>query len=340
MSSECSESADLPKGIRLHKSGGFIVDFTRNGKRKTKVFHTLDAAIKGRIDLLEAHKNDPPERSGWTLNTAYSRTHTLYWQDTGGEQAATINTRTALAFFGPDTPVKAITQERIGDYIAHLMQSRLSGSTINRKLCALSRCLRTAQEHGKLETLPKMPKRREGEHRIRFLSDEEETRLLEAIEALGYGQELSDVVLCLLYTGFRLGELWRLEARDVDLVNNTLTTWKTKSHRPRTIPIVDKIKPVIARRCQEAAGGGRLFPYDNPWIRTRWDRVREIMGLSNDEQFVPHMLRHTCATRLARRGNGMPVIKDWMGHASIQTTMRYAHFSPSDLINAAKSLNT
>lgn len=63
------------------------------------------------------------------------------------------------------------------------------------------------------------------------------------------------------------------------------------------------------------------------------------MGLSEDEQFIPHMLRHACATRLARHGIGMPVIKEWMGHAGIQTTMRYAHFAPSDLTNAAKALN-
>lgn len=333
-----NKTEDLPKGIRHHKSGGFIVDFTRNGKRKTKVFRTLDAAVKGRIELLEASKDDPPARAGWTLNDAYRRTHTLCWQGTGGEQAATINARTALAFFGPDTLVKAITPERVGDYLSHLMQSGLSGSTINRKLSALSRCLRTAQEHGKLEVLPKMPKRREGEHRIRFLSEAEEKRLFEAIEKLGYGQVMQDVVMCLLYTGFRLGELWRLEVRDIDLQNWTLTTWKTKSHRARTIPIVEKIRPIIVRRCEEVREG-RLFPYDNMWIRTRWDRVRQLMGLSDDEQFVPHMLRHTCATRLARRGNGMPVVKEWMGHASIQTTMRYAHFAPSDLTNAAQTLN-
>lgn len=331
-------TTDLPKGIRPHKSGGYIVDLTRNGKRTTIVCKTPEEAIARRLALMEAAKATPKVRAGWTLLDAYNRTHTLCWQGTGGEQAATINARTAMTFFGPDTPVKAITQERVGDYLVHLMQSGLSGSTINRKLSALSRCLRTALEHGKLDFLPKMPKRREGEHRIRFLSGEEEERLLEAIEALGYGQELSDVVLCLLYTGFRLGELWRLEVRDVDMVNNTLTTWKTKSHRARTIAITDKIKPVIARRCKEVKEG-RLFPYDNMWIRTRWDRVREFMGLSDDEQFVPHMLRHTCATRLARGGTSLRVVKEWMGHASIQTTMRYAHFAPSDLASAAKTLS-
>lgn len=329
---------DLPKGIRHHKSGGFIVDLTRNGKRTTKVFRTLDAAKEGRIKLLEACKDEPVARLGWTLNDAYKRTHTLYWQGMGGEQAATINARTALKFFGPDTPVKAITSDRVGDYHDHLIKAGLSGSTINRKLSALSRCLRTAEEHGKLERLPKIPRRREGEHRIRYLSEDEEKAFFEAMERLGYEQAMKDAVMCLLYTGFRLGELWRIEVRDIDFQNWTITTWKTKSNRPRTIPVVDKLKPILTRRRHEITGG-RIFPFNNMWLRTRWDRVRELMGMSDDEQFVPHMLRHTCATRLARAGVPMSDIKEWMGHASIQTTMRYVHFSPSSLLGAAKALN-
>ena len=58
---------DLPKGIRHHKSGGFLVDFTRNGKRTTKVFHTLDAAKEGRIKLLAACKDEPVARLGWVI---------------------------------------------------------------------------------------------------------------------------------------------------------------------------------------------------------------------------------------------------------------------------------
>lgn len=121
-----------------------------------------------------------------------------------------INARTAMEFFGANTLVQDITQERVGEYLIFLMAQGLSGSTINRKLSALSRCLTTAHENGKLEAIPKMPKRREGEHRIRFLSKDEEAKVLEAIESLGYGQDVEDAVLCLLYTGFRCGELWRL----------------------------------------------------------------------------------------------------------------------------------
>lgn len=328
----------LPTGIRRHKSGGYIVDLTRNGRRQTRVFHTLKQAVSARLEMAEQAEQEPSSRRGWSLSEAVRQTQALYWHGNGGERVAMINARTAMEFFGANTLVQDITQERVGEYLIFLMAQGLSGSTINRKLSALSRCLTTAHENGKLEAIPKMPKRREGEHRIRFLSKDEEAKVLEAIESLGYGQDVEDAVLCLLYTGFRCGELWRLVPGDIDLVNKTITVWKSKSHRPRTVPIVDRILGILQRRVAATQQGRQIFPFDNTWLRTRWDRIRELMGLSGDPQFVPHMLRHTCATRLARAGIGMPIIQAWMGHSTIQTTMRYAHFAPSDLTNAAKVL--
>lgn len=330
----------LPTGIRRHKSGGYIVDLTRNGRRQTRVFHTLKQAVSARLEMAEQAEQEPSSRRGWSLSEAVRQTQALYWHGNGGERVAMINARTAMEFFGANTLVQDITQERVGEYLIFLMAQGLSGSTINRKLSALSRCLTTAHENGKLEAIPKMPKRREGEHRIRFLSKDEEAKVLEAIESLGYGQDVEDAVLCLLYTGFRCGELWRLVPGDIDLVNKTITVWKSKSHRPRTVPIVDKVLGILQRRVAATKQGEQIFPFDNGWLRTRWDRIRELMGLSGDPQFVPHMLRHTCATRLARAGVGMPIIQAWMGHSTIQTTMRYAHFAPSDLTNAAKVLGS
>lgn len=328
----------LPTGIRRHKSGGYIVDLTRNGRRQTRVFHTLKQAVSARLEMAEQAEQEPSSRRGWSLSEAVRQTQALYWHGNGGERVAMINARTAMEFFGANTLVQDITQERVGEYLIFLMEQGLSGSTINRKLSALSRCLTTAHENGKLEAIPKMPKRREGEHRIRFLSKDEEAKVLEAIESLGYEQDVEDVVLCLLYTGFRCGEVWRLVPGDIDLVNKTVTVWKSKSHRPRTVPIVEKVLGILQRRVAATKQGEQIFPFDNGWLRTRWDRIRELMGLSGDVQFVPHMLRHTCATRLARAGVGMPIIQAWMGHSTIQTTMRYAHFAPSDLTNAAKVL--
>ncbi len=106
------------------------------------------------------------------------------------------------------------------------------------------------------------------------------------------------------------------------------------------MPIADCIFPIVEEKYKAAGGSGRLFPLaTNDWMHNAWMRVRFLMGMDGDPQFVPHMLRHTCATRLAQRGVSMPVIKEWMGHTTIITTSRYTHFAPSDLQGAAALLS-
>lgn len=331
------------RGIRHHRSGKLIVDVTVQGKRLTQVAATLEEALTIREKLRNTasdEANTPDVRVAfWTLEQATERTMQVIWAGRPAYKTMRINSRAVLGFFGAATPVQDITLDSIDMFVAYLLnECGNSNGTVNRKLSCLSRILRTAFERGKLEKMPKMPKRREAEHRIRFLSPEEEARMLAILEAMAT-QDVQDAILCLLYTGFRCGELWRLECRDIDLERGTLTAWKTKNHHPRTIPIVARIRPVVERRHLACGGVGRLFPgASNDWLRYWWDRLRYHMGMEDDPQFVPHMLRHTCATRLSQAGVSMPIIKEWMGHTTITTTARYAHFSPTDLRNAAKLL--
>lgn len=53
--------------------------------------------------------------------------------------------------------------------------------------------------------------------------------------------------------------------------------------------------------------------------------------MAEDTQYVLHMLRHTCASRLAQRGAPPQMIQRWMGHKTITVTMRYMHLAPSSL---------
>ena len=58
----------------------------------------------------------------------------------------------------------------------------------------------------------------------------------------------------------------------------------------------------------------------------RWGKVRkEIEGM---EDVNIHILRHTCASRLVQRGVGIYEVMQWLGHANINTTLRYAHLAP------------
>ena len=64
------------------------------------------------------------------------------------------------------------------------------------------------------------------------------------------------------------------------------------------------------------------------------------MGLSQDEDFVFHTLRHTRATRLVELGVNLRVIQQFMGHKSIQTTLRYAHVSDDMLTDAVSRMES
>ena len=136
-----------------------------------------------------------------------------------------------------------------------------------------SRILRTAVERGKLAAMPKIPRRKEAKHRIRFLSAEEENRFITTFMQFGYHHH-AEAFLILLYTGFRTGECWRLECRDIDLLHGTITAWKTKNGNPRTIPIVERIRPILERRMREEAdASGRLFPQGtNIWFEKHGTR--------------------------------------------------------------------
>ena len=50
--------------------------------------------------------------------------------------------------------------------------------------------------------------------------------------------------------------------------------------------------------------------------------ARELPALAH-KRVTPHVLRHSCAVGLLQSGNALPVIRDYLGHASIATTGRY-----------------
>jgi len=333
----------LPTGIRLHKSGKFLVDKTVNGKRVTKTFATLEEAILFRRALERGEikiEDSTSKPVFWTLKQAYEQAHRTVWQGKSSAVTNEFNGRAALDFFGEDFFAKDITPQRLDDYVSHLIGKGNKPATINRKLSALSVMLKVSASRGGSGAVkpPSLPRLKEAEHRIRFVSPEEEEGMQVVLTALGYTAHL-EAVQVLLYTGFRCGELWSLEKRDVNFETRMITLWKTKSGKPRAVPIVPNIEPILKQRLIGKGDADKVFPEgSNPWLRNAWEKMKTVMGLDHDDQFSPHCLRHTCATRLSQQGIAIPVIKEWLGHSNVQTTMRYAHFNRKDLFAAAEAL--
>jgi integrase len=197
----------------------------------------------------------------------------------------------------------------------------------------LSKILTTALDRGYILKKPKIDKLKESQGRVRFLSDKEELSLLMMLQSIEYS-DVADFVRCLIDTGCRVSELLRLTREDMN--GDILTLWVTKNNQARSIPMTRRVKSILLRLTEN-----QQMPFSNvdkSRIRSGWDRAKKMMGLENDRQFVPHCLRHTCASRLVQRGVPLTTVKEWLGHKSIQVTMRYSHLSPQSLIDAVKVL--
>lgn len=273
---------------------------------------------------------------GKTLKEAYERTFFLHWKGYKAEKTHTINSEAVLRHLGADTLVSDVTSDDIINMIQEFEDQGNSGSTINKKLSCLSMMLKTAKAQwpGCLTVLPDINRRKEGSHRIRWMDVQEEARVLEACDHLGLS-DLKDYVICGVDTGFRRGELLRFQVRDYFNGQLHLYEGETKSDKPRTIPATARVHDIIQRR----GNFKRLFEgFTAHTLRWQWDQLKTYLGLQDDPQFVPHMLRHTCASRMVQRGVPLKVVQEWMGHATITTTMRYAHLAPSSLDIARKAL--
>lgn len=217
------------------------------------------------------------------------------------------------------------TQEMLDGLVGTLRESGNSNATINRKMAALSKLLRKAYRMGDLHSLPEFRRQKERVGRIRFLEPDEEDRLFAAIRARSEHYFL--LSLFLVDTGARLGEAIGL--RWNDLSPRSATFWITKSSRSRSVPLTARaVEAIDARR---GARRGPFIEIEQYQYRAVWHEAKADVGLAGDKDLVPHSLRHTCASRLVKGGIDIRRVQMWLGHQTLQMTMRYAHLATHDL---------
>ncbi len=150
-----------------------------------------------------------------------------------------------------------------------------------------------------------------------------------------------DSVLFLLYTGFRISEMFGLETANIDLKEMTMCGGvKTTAGKNRIVPIHPDIQNIVKRRVKQ--GSKYLFPNHGDVILVRntfaphWDEVMKKIGASH----TPHETRHTFRSKLDSAGANKKCIDLLMGHKSKDVGERvYTHKSISELTDAIKLLS-
>ncbi len=251
------------------------------------------------------------------------------------------NLKKVTDFFGDNVTVDQIAYINVMGLTNHLRVKRGHVPTYtNGILVALRMILDHAWKSGRKTEAPlkidlvKKPK----EGRVRFLTKEEEVACLAFLDQCGQ-DEMMDLFKLLIDTGLRIGELLALEWRDVDLKSRSIRVWKGKSAKPRSVSMTNMVAEVFKRRKMTASTSPKVMrgcgyqPFHKTWQLMKWK-----VGLKEDKEFVIHALRHTCCTRLVSAGVDLRTVQKWMGHENINTTMRYAHFMPENLVSAAAAL--
>ena len=87
------------------------------------------------------------------------------------------------------------------------------------------------------------------------------------------------------------------------------------------MPLTERVREILRSMEREKSGPfGKIKQYQ---FRAVWHEAKGAIGLGTDMELVPHCLRHTCASRLVRGGVDIRRVQMWLGHQTLQMTMRY-----------------
>jgi integrase len=222
-------------------------------------------------------------------------------------------------------------------------KKKRSGPTVNRFVAALSVCL----AHGvkELRWLEKNPcelvkKPKENRGRVRFLSDDERGKLLDACRP---HPDLYLALVLSLTTGARQAEVMSLRWGQIDFNRQVITLHATKNGERRALPLVGEAFTLLQARSKvRSLKDDRIFPPTGRakkaayiHLRAPWEAALKVAGITD---FHWHDLRHTAASYLAMSGVSLVEIAKVLGHRTLAMVARYLHLSDGHIVATGEKL--
>ena len=335
----------LPDGRQVQKKLGPA--WTERGRPPAGYFTNRVAEDALRSVLDEARRGTLPGlvRTGATFADAAVEFLRYAEHDRGCKPSTLRDYRSnieahLLPAFGGER-LEAITPAAVDRWRGSL--TGLSNRTKNKLLVVMHGVFRRAQHVWGLPLNPvaaveRHPQRSSGD--IQVFSPEEVWALVRAASS----EQDGAIYLTAAFTGLRRGELLALRWRDVDFAGSVIRVRGSygagrvttpKSGKVRSVPMAPAVATALARlgeRDQWTGDDnlvfvGELGSYlDGSALRRRYASALQHAGL---RPLRFHDLRHTFGTRMIAKAD-IRRVQEWMGHADIQTTMRYLHYAPRE----------
>lgn len=189
------------------------------------------------------------------------------------------------------------------------------------------------------------------EHKITYLTEAEIAALIKAIDKNPdrlMAHRDKTIVSLFLATGLRVGALININVEDIDFDNNVIHVIE-KRQKVRDIPFGDRtselLKSWIEVRNKEFkdVNNTALF-LSQKKNRISVDAISDMIKKYADDagikkHITPHKMRSSVATNLVKKGTNIQTIANMLGHANIQTTLRYAAVLDEEKDKAVNSLD-
>lgn len=152
------------------------------------------------------------------------------------------------------------------------------------------------------------------------------------------GSETAKIILMLIYTGMRIGELFSLPLSDYHKTY-VVGGEKTEAGRNRVIPIRPEGRGYFQYFSTHANGPLLLSGYTGQRVPANFRRrdyypLLDKLGISRK---TPHATRHTYASRARKDGMPPEILQKILGHADYSTTANiYVHTDIEDLVKAVE----
>ncbi len=208
-----------------------------------------------------------------------------------------------------------------------------SGPTINRFRMAMQSLIRFARQkrllpRGWVSPFTDIPQHPENPGKVRFLTTDEENRLMDAARLQSWVL-LPLLIRLAIVTGLRRGALLSLRWGDVILDDDAphVKVERTKNGDAHVSPITPDLVQEFKRMRRVKSDDGSLI-FVGKHLNVPHDfrhGFNEACRLARLEGVTFHTLRHTSCSRLAQAGVDILAIAEHAGHRSLTMTRRYSH---------------
>jgi len=318
--------------------------FERHGRRYRRSLKTTDRGVAERrlgqwIEQLEGVAfGEKAPRTFLEAAGLFIKEHLTTLKPSSAKRYA-VSLKSLGEHFGP-MELCQIKRAELAAFESWRRSQGVTAGTIRRDFACLSSLFHTAEDHEWIEDganpVPSFLRRRakrglkETPPRTRYLSIDEEQKLLAATTPA-----VRDAIMLAIDTGLRREELFSLAWRQVEILRGVIsTTTRTKSGRPRMVPIPRRSADILARLPRSVE-----CPYVlvNPDTQTRYVQMNKGLSAAvrraGIERLCWHDLRRTAGCRwLQRDRRSMAEVSMLLGHSSVAVTeSRYA-FLDAELV--------